>query len=61
MSAREQLDSMLGISEWRTYRLRKPPRRVEIEPGAPSWWHGDDEAAAPFLAWARAAGWSGES
>jgi hypothetical protein len=45
---RARLDSELGVTEWRATDRRRPPR-APIEPGAPSWWHGDEEASQSFL------------
>ena len=49
MAARERLDSDLGVRQWRV-TPRVAARRVDVEPDAPSWWHGDEEASSSFLA-----------
>lgn len=42
----EFLDDPLGVEEWQR------PGQVqvgEVIPGAPSWWHGDEEASQSML------------
>jgi hypothetical protein len=46
---RAQLDAALGVPGWPGPATR--PRPAEpVEPGAPAWWHGEEEASQSFLA-----------
>lgn len=48
---RRQLDESLQVAEWsvpghlKTFRQRMRERN----PGAPSWWYGDEEASQSFM------------
>lgn len=44
---REDLDNALRVREWNTPTTRRTTEPVE--PGAPSWWHGDEDASQSFL------------
>jgi len=47
--ARAAFDSDLGMSQWLVPgRQPKPP--APRDPGAPWWWHGDEDASDSFLA-----------
>lgn len=45
---RGELDAALGVAAWPG--PLPPARVVPVEPGAPAWWHGDEEASQSFLA-----------
>jgi hypothetical protein len=46
---RAELDGALGVAGWPGPAHRWRPSAPR-EPGAPSWWHGDEEASQSFLA-----------
>ena len=51
---RANLDSALGVSIWPipgrgTRRRVSTPVQSEVPAGAPTWWHGDEEASQSFL------------
>jgi hypothetical protein len=47
---RGDLDSELGVAAWRITRgLTGRPLPPPVDDGAPSWWHGDEEASQTFL------------
>lgn len=53
--ARATFDADLGVSAWAT--PGRQARDVEpVEPGAPWWWHGAEDASQSFMAMARARG-----
>jgi hypothetical protein len=54
-ASRRDLDDQLGVVRWQVPGGNKFAE-VEIEPGAPSWWAGDEEASQGSLAAMRAMG-----
>lgn len=45
---RRRFDAQLGVDSWRTPghdEVQKPP----VEPNAPWWWKGDQDASQSFL------------
>jgi hypothetical protein len=46
---RKGLDNELGVTAW-TVPGRKPLELPDIDPRAPLWWQGDEEASSSFLA-----------
>jgi hypothetical protein len=49
-AARGKFDSDLGVSEWRRTRDETATKRPDVDPDAPWWWHGDEEASQGFMA-----------
>jgi hypothetical protein len=48
-SAQARLDNDLDVSRW-LLPGQAAPKPVETDPGAPWWWHGDEDASQAFLA-----------
>ncbi|MFD8226847.1 hypothetical protein ACFV16_22045 [Streptomyces massasporeus] len=48
-AAQQRLDSELEVRLWRVPGQAEP-EAVELEEGAPWWWHGDEDASQQFLA-----------
>lgn len=48
-AAYQRLDAELEVRLWRSPG-QAPPEPVELEEGAPWWWHGDEDASQAFLA-----------
>lgn len=48
-AAHQRLDADLGVRLWRVPG-QAAPEPVELDEGAPYWWHGDEEASQGFLA-----------
>jgi hypothetical protein len=46
---RGQLDQWLETALWPTPMTRRVLYAETVEPGAPSWWHGDEEASQSFF------------
>lgn len=46
---RSDLDRWLETGLWFTPGARRTFAKDEREPGAPDWWHGDEEAAQSFF------------
>jgi len=46
--ARKELDNMVGVKRWRVSTDVGVPE-VEIDPNAPLWWDGEEEASDSFL------------
>jgi len=46
---RAELDSSLDVASWATPLTTFKSRQIAREPGAPSWWHGEEEASESFL------------
>jgi hypothetical protein len=47
---RAELDSDLGVLEWQLSDSDvQQPQREGVDPDAPAWWHGDEEASASFM------------
>lgn len=46
---RQELDDVLDVAAWRSSRRVTAPERPPEDEGAPSWWHGDEDASASFL------------
>jgi hypothetical protein len=53
--ARKRFDGQLGIRAWATpgVELQEPK---PVDPKAPWWWQGAEDASQPFVAMARAKG-----
>lgn len=45
---RKELDTALGVSGWPVPGQVRPARKTGPA-GAPSWWHGEEEASQSFL------------
>lgn len=45
---RAELDSDLGVHAWRRSE-QAPASAAPVDPDAPSWWFGDEEASAAFV------------
>lgn len=48
-AAQQRLDADLEVRRWLTPG-QVAPKPVEVEEGAPWWWHGDEDASQAFLA-----------
>lgn len=48
-AAQQRLDSELEVRLWWAPG-QEAPEPVEVEAGAPYWWHGDEDASQAFLA-----------
>lgn len=48
-AAQQRLDADLEVRLWLTPG-QTAPEPVEVEEGAPYWWHGDEDASQAFLA-----------
>lgn len=48
-AAQQRLDADLEVRLWRS-PWQDAPEPVEVEEGAPWWWHGDEDASQQFLA-----------
>jgi hypothetical protein len=48
-AAQQRLDADLEVRLWRVPGQAEPAP-VEVEEGAPWWWHGDEDASQAFLA-----------
>lgn len=46
---RGDLDRWLETGLWRALGVQARYQEVEREPGAPDWWHGDEEASQSFF------------
>jgi hypothetical protein len=47
---RPRLDSDLQVEEWRISDDSRPKYQPsDVPEGAPSWWHGDEEASQSWL------------
>ena len=46
---RRELDDVLDVAAWRSSRRARAPERPPVDEGAPSWWHGDEDASVSFL------------
>ena len=55
-AARQELDDGLAVVRWQVPGGGNKYAEAEIEPGAPSWWAGDEEASQGSLAAMRAMG-----
>lgn len=44
---RSELDAQLQVTEWAIPSRR--PATGPVEPGAPTWWHGEEEASEAFM------------
>lgn len=47
---REELDDELDVASWRVPGRRAVVPAAPVNPDAPSWWHGDEDASQTFLA-----------
>lgn len=47
-AVRRAFDRSLLVAQWRS-PYQGEQGRNDIEPGAPDWWAGDDDASASFL------------
>ncbi len=47
-AVRRSFDRAMLVAQWRT-PYRGDGGRDDIEPGAPDWWAGEDDASASFL------------
>lgn len=47
-AAHQRLDADLEVRLW-TVPGQAAPEPVEVEEGAPYWWHGDEDASQAFL------------
>lgn len=45
---RRGLDNQLGVTGW-TVPGRRPLEAPDVDPRAPLWWQGDEEASSSFL------------
>ncbi|MDT0387810.1 hypothetical protein [Streptomyces dubilierae] len=48
--ARARFDADLGVSAWALPGVERRAAEQEIEPDAPWWWHGAEDASQSFLA-----------
>jgi hypothetical protein len=46
---RRELDRQLSVARWRVPGVRVQSRRPEIDPSAPYWWDGDEDASQSFF------------
>jgi hypothetical protein len=46
---RAQLDAALCVAAWPAPGIRRARPAEPTEPGAPAWWHGDEDASQSFL------------
>lgn len=49
-SIRRGLDNQLGVAGWSVPGKKTRTDIPEVDPRAPLWWHGDEEASSSFLA-----------
>lgn len=46
---RAAFDNKLSVGQWRTPHQGEQYKDAEIEPGAPAWWQGEEEASDLFM------------
>lgn len=46
---RGDLDAQLEVHLWLTPLMQRAAYDAPNEPGAPTWWHGDEEASQTFF------------